>query len=420
MPWRAEWARLVAGPCAAHFESARLVLAANENVAVGPSTWADRPVRRILARSWERRGLEAHLEPRLRRLRVLVRARVCEDAGWSLVEAEYADLPVDEHDMHSCLLAHVSVNVAELAPPVNAAALSRNRRLRAADVRAHAALEWDWTALALNPGLAPESVIAMHEEARGAGDAAFFSALSAHPALTMRLVRERPDAPWCWYTLSSRLVSPGDHAGLPVMHGALALNPAFSDADLRELGLGRTRACARHGFACAPRAGPGVLDCGLHDAPVNWHVFVRLSDDPTRALREALDVGEEPGPMCIAALGNPDASLALVAWCLARVRLAGGSRWACLTAAGNELRADRERARAARAARRAAYAWVVRLCLRRALPTSVARAVYELTREEAARVVRTDGDRALVAFACGMDRLWLPLADPLCAALLHP
>ena len=416
MPWRAEWDRVVAGPCVAHFESARLVIAANENVSVGAPTWAERPCRRILARSWERRGIEARLDPKRMVLRVLVRARLREAAeGWSIVEPEYADLPVDDEDTRSCLLAHVSIDFAELAV-VDAAALSRNRRIRAADVRDNAGLAWDWCALARNPGIAPEHAIAMRGSAHGAADSNFFAALSTHPALRMRLVRERPDAPWCWYTLSSRLVSPNDHTGLPVMHGALALNPAFSDYDLAQLGVRRTRACARHGFACAP----GAAACGLRNAPVNWHVYVRLTDDPARALQEALDAGEESTAMCVAALGNADASLALVAWCIAR--LAGISRWACHTAAGNEMRADRERARVARATRRAAYPSIVEVCIRRALPVCVARAIYERTRPpDAARITRVTEDHALVAFACGMrdDRLWLPRTDPLCAALLQ-
>ena len=413
MPWRAEWERVVAGPCA-RFESARCLLAANENVSVCASTWAERPCRRILARSWERRGLEAHLDPKRMVLRVLVRARVLEAGeGWSIVEPEYVELPVDTQDMRSSMLAHVSVGVAELAPGLGAAAMSRNKRTRAVDVLANAGLAWDWDALARNPGIAPEHVIAIHR-----GSAGFFAALSENPALRMRLVRERPDAPWCWYTLSSRLVSPDDH-GLPLVPGALALNPAFSDADLAEHGVRRTRACARHGFACAPRITSRAAECGLRDAPVNWHVYVRLTDDPTRALREALDAGEDTAAMCVAAVGNAHATLSLVAWCLAR--LAGTSRWACHTAAGNELRADRERARMLRASRRAAYPWIVRLCLRRAVPTSVARAIYQLTRPpDAARILRVADDRALVAFACGMDPLWLPRDDPLCAALLLP
>lgn len=413
MPWRAEWERVVAGPCA-RFESARCLLAANENVAVCASTWAERPCRRILARSWERRGLEAHLDPKRMVLRVLVRARVLEAVeageageGWSIVEPEYVELPVDAQDMRSSMLAHVSVGVAELAG-LGAAAMSRNKRTRAVDVLANPGLAWDWDALARNPGIAPEQLIAM-----GSAD---FSALSANPALRMRLVRERPDAAWCWYTLSSRLVSPDDH-GLPLVPGALALNPAFSDDDLAEHGVRRTRACARHGFACAPRITSRAVECGLRDEPVNWHVYVRLTDDPTRALREAIDAGEDTAAMCVAAVGNAHATLALVAWCLAL--LAGRSRWACLTAAGNDLRADRERARLLRASRRAAYPSVLRLCLRHALPTSVARAIYQLTRPpDAARILRVADDRALVAFACGMDPLWLPRDDPLCAALL--
>ena len=429
MPWRAEWERVVARPCA-YFESARCLLAANENVAVCASTWAERPSRWILARSWERRGLEAHLDPKRMVLRVLVRARVLEaveaveaaeagagDAaeGWSIVEPEYVELPVDAQDMRSSMLAYVSVGVAELAARgFSVAALSRNKRTRAVDVRANAGLAWDWDALARNPGVAPEQVIAMREESRDAD----FSALSANPALSMRLVRERPDAPWCWYTLSSRLVSPDDH-GLPLVPGALALNPAFSDADLAALGIRRMRACARHGFACAPRITSRAVECGLRDAPVNWHVYVRLTDDPARALQEALDAREDTSAMCVAAVGNAHATLALVAWCLAL--LAGRSRWACLTAAGNDLRADRERARETRAARRKAYPSVLRLCLRHALPTSVARAIYQCTRPpDAARVIRVTDDHALVAFACGMrdDRLWLARDDPLCASLL--
>ena len=58
---------------------------------------------------------------------------------------------------------------------------------------ANAGLAWDWDALARNPGFAREEVLAK----RGSSaDGAFFAALSAHPALRMRLVRERPDAPW--------------------------------------------------------------------------------------------------------------------------------------------------------------------------------------------------------------------------------
>jgi hypothetical protein len=414
MPWRAEWARVVAAPCAAHFGCARAVLAANENVAVDAAMWGERPCRELLVRSWERRGLEAHLDARSLRLRVLVRARLREPAepdGWILVEPEYAELEVDRADLvETSLLAHVAVCPAELSPPINARALSRNRRLHAADLAAP--LAWDWVALASNPGLAPERLLSM----RGPGaDAAFFAALSAHPALTMRLVRAAPHAPWCWYTLSALRVTPADRAGLPLMPGAVTLNSAFTDDDLAELGLERPRVCARHGYACAPSRGA----CGFLGAPVNWHVYVRLADDPARALQEALDANEDVGAMCLAAAGNARASIALVAWCLAKIRLAGGSRWACLTAAGNDLRADREKARAARAARRAQYPWIVRLCLRRALPISVARAVHACTLEPAARVARVAADRALVAFACAVreSSLWLPRADPLCAAL---
>jgi hypothetical protein len=415
MPWRAEWRRVVAGPCA-HIESARTLLAANENVAVCPSSWAERPYRPILARSWERRGLEAHIEPRRMLLRVLVRARLRDADGWSIVEPEYLELGLDARDMRSSLLAHVSVSVAELAASTaefSVAALSRNKRTRAVDVKANAGLAWDWDALARNPGIAPEDVLAM----RDAGFADF-SALSQNPALRMPLVRARPEAPWCWYTLSSRLVSPDDH-GLPVVPGALSLNPAFSDDDLAALGIRRMRACARHGFACAPRITSRAVECGLRDAPVNWHVYVRLTDDPTRALQEALDAGQDTAAMCVAALGNAHATLALVAWILALH--AGRQRWACLTAAGNELRVDRERARQARAARRGTYPLIVRMCLRRALPTIVARAVYQLTRPpDAARVVRVTEKHALVEFACGMreDRLWIEREDPLCEALL--
>lgn len=424
MPWRAEWARVVAAPCAAHFGCARAVLAANESVAVDAALWDERPCRELLVRSWERRGLEAHLDARSLRLRVLVRARVREAVrpaepaeaaspdGWLLVEPEYAELDVDRADLvETSLLAHVAVSPAELSPPINARALSRNRRLRAADLATP--LAWDWAALASNPGVAPERLLAMRGPGAGA---AFFSALSAHPALSMRVVRAAPDAPWCWYTLSALRITPADHAGLPLMPGALALNRAFTDHDLAELGLERPRVCARHGYACAPSRGA----CGFLGAPVNWHVYVRLADDPARALQESLDAGEDVGAMCLAAAGNARASIALVAWCLAKIRLAGGSRWACLTAAGNDLRADREAARAARAARRAQYPWIVKLCLRRALPTSVARAVHALTLEPAARVVRVAADRALVAFSCAVrePRLWLPRADPLCASLV--
>jgi hypothetical protein len=413
MPWRAEWARVVAAPCAAHFGCARAVLAANENVAVGAEMWDERPCRELLVRSWERRGLEAHLDAKRMRLRVLVRATVRDADGFGLVEPEYAELPIDRADLVvGSMLAHVSVAPAELEPPINASALSRNTRVRAADLATP--LAWDWVALASNPGIAPEKLIAACPYA----GAEFYAALSAHPALSMRLVRATPDAPWCWYTLSALRITPAERAGLPVFAGALALNAAFSDDDLADLGLSRPRVCARHGYACAPRRGA----CGFLGAPVNWHVYVRLADDPAGAVQEALDAGESVGAMCLAAAGNAHASIALVAWCLARIRLAGGSRWACLTAAGNDLRADRERAKEARAARRAAYPMLVKLCLRRALPTTVARAVHALTLTPAARAVRVDETRALVEFACAVRdaRLWLPRDDPLCAALLRP
>ncbi len=80
--------------------------------------------------------------------------------------------------------------------------------------------------------------------------------------------------------------------------------------------------------------------------------------------------------------------------------------------------ADRTRHEDAREALRACYATLVRLCVRRRLPISVCRDIYAHAADaRVARVVRRTETCALVAFECGIrpNRLWLPLADPLCA-----
>jgi hypothetical protein len=381
--------------------------------------------------------------------------------GWCIILPEFAVFAIDDGDFALGLLAHVSVCIHAIGQLVslgalgskknkwNLAALSRNARLVPSDIR-NATFEWDMCHLASNRSVSPETLMEM----RGASGSSFFAALSAHPGLTMSHVRARLGEPWCWYTLSARLVTPGDIDGLPVHYGALVLNSSFSDADLRGLGLERTRMCARHGFSCAPRAGPvgpvgpvgpssgsssssgsiassassASLECGLRDVPVNWHVFVRLADTPQTALQEALDAGEEHRAMIVSALGNANLSLPLSAWCLARLRWdgktktclssLGSSRWSCLTAAGNEMCADRTRHEDAREALRACHASLVRLCVRRRLPISVCRCIYaHAANARVTRVVRRTDSAALVAFECGIrpNRLWLPLADPLCS-----
>ena len=154
---------------------------------------------------------------------------------------------------------------------------------------------------------------------------------------------------------------------------------------------------------------------------------LRLADEPEAALQEALDAGEEPRAMMVAALGNANLSLPLAAWCLARLRWhgttgaclssLGSSRWACLTAAGNEMRADRKMHEDAQEALRACYADLVRLCFRRLMSISVCRCIYEHAASvRVSRVVRRTETSALVEFRCEIrpNRLWLPLADPLC------
>jgi hypothetical protein len=421
--------------------------------------WADAPFRPILARSWGLRRLDTHLDLGTRRVSVLVKARAVsepEAPGWLLLDCEYAFFEVDDGDFASGLLSHVSVCVGSLIalskldsnlnpnakPKVNFSALSRNTRLVPSDLL-DSTIEWDVCALATNIAFSPLVLMTMP----GASGSAFYAALSTHPGLTMSHVRARLEAPWCWYSLSARCLSRGDIDDMPVVHGALVLNPNFTDADLRSLGLERTRMCARHGFSCAPRAGPvgpvgpsgpssgscgssgsSALECGLRDAPENWHVFVRLADEPEAALQEALDAGEEPRAMMVSALGNANLSLPLAAWCLARLRWhgttgaclssLGSSRWACLTAAGNEMRADRKKHEDAQEALRACYADLVRLCVRRRVPISVCRCIYEHAASvRVSRVVRRTETSALVEFCFEIIRpnqLWLPLADPLC------
>lgn len=461
--WSSEWTRVVGGPCSDSSAAAKIILAGNPSVLpetpLARKLWAEPVCRTLLLRSWERLGLDACLIVPCRTVRVLVRARVRvvsepaapEDAlhGWCIVEPAYVEFEVSDADFFgSGLLSHVSVSIhalgalgtldSKLNPNAKSnlsVAISRNTRLVPSDLR-DATIDWDGCVLASNRAVRPTELMRMP----GASGSAFYAALSTHPGLTMSHVRARPQAPWCWYTLSARVVSPGDIDDLPVVHSAFVLNPKFSDADLRALGLERTRMCARHGFSCAPRAGPvgpsgpgsgssgsTALECGLLDAPENWHVYVRLADGVAKALQEALDAGEEPRAMCVAALGNGSLSLPLAAWCLARLRWhgttgaclssLGSSRWACLTAAGNEMRADRKKHEDAQEALRACYADLVRLCFRRRMSISVCRCIYEHAASvRVSRVVRRTETSALVEFRCEIrpNRLWLPLADPLC------
>ena len=462
------WTRVVGEPCAQSSMAATLVLAGNPRVlpnsALARKIWAEPACRAPLLRSWQLRGLDTHLDIALRRVRVLIRVwvrvvsepAVPEDAlcVWHAVDPEFADaFEVDDGDFASGMLSHVSVSIhalvalskldSKLNPnaklKVNFAALSRNTLLVPSDLR-DSTIEWDVCALASNIAFSPTELMRMP----GASGSAFYAALSKHPGLTMRDVRARLEAPWCWYSLSARCLSRGDIDDMPVVHGALVLNPNFTDADLRSLGLERTRMCARHGFSCAPRAGPvgpvgpsgpsggssgsTALECGLRDAPPeNWCLYVRLADGVAKALQEALDAGEEPRAMCVAALGNGNLSVPLAAWCLARLRRhgsastcvssLGSSRWACLTAAGNEMRADRKKHEDAQEALRACYADLVRLCFRRRMSISVCRCIYEHAASvRVSRVVRRTETYALVEFRCEVrpNRLWLPLADPLC------
>jgi hypothetical protein len=370
--WRDEWLERVAAPCVALYPVAMLVASANASVSPEmpcvAEMWRTRACRELLVRSWGNRGLDVLLASSVsgRTARVLVRARLACDDDWVLVAPEYVELAVDETDYMTGLLAHVSVDVAALAAGAagyNAAALSRNERLRPCDLAC--AVAWEPSVLAANPAVRPEALLAMRQEG-----VAFYAALSTHPALTAEHVRSRPAAPWCWHTLSARCLGPED-TDLPLFPGALVLNPHFSDADLAALGLSRPQSCAEHGYACAPRA----RACGLRQSPVNWTVYVRLTDDPARAVRESLDAGGDVEGACVAALGNARCTLALAAWCVARLG-ARMSRWAALTAIGNEMRHDRLAHKAARVFRRAAYASLVRVCVRRGLGFHLCRAIY--------------------------------------------
>jgi len=464
--WSSEWTRVVGGPCSDSSPAAKLILAGNRSVLpetqLARELWAEPVCRTLLLRSWQRLGLDACLiVPRT--VRVLVRARlrvVSEPAapegpalhGWCIVKPAYVEFEVKDADLFgSALLSHVSVSIhalgalgaldSKLSPNAKlnlSAAISRNTRLVPSDLL-DSTIEWDVCALASNIAFSPVVLMTMP----GASGSAFYAALSKHPGLTMSHVRARLQAPWCWYSLSARVVAPGDIDDLPVVHGALVFNENFSNAQLRALGLERIRMCARHGFSCAPRAGlvgpsgpssgssgssgSSALECGLRDAPVNWHVYVRLADGVAKALQEALDAGEEPRAMMVAALGNANLSLPLAAWCLGRLRWhgttgaclssLGSSRWACLTAAGNEMLADRKKHEDAQVALRACYADLVRLCFRRRMSISVCRCIYaHAENARVTRVVRRTETSALVEFRCEIrhNRLWLPLADPLC------
>jgi hypothetical protein len=382
--WRDEWLERVAAPCVALHPVAMLVASANANVSPEmpcvAEMWRTRACRELLVRSWSNRGLDVLLARDT--VRVLVRARLVHDDDWVLVAPEYVELAVDETDYRTNVLAHVSVDVAALGDAgYNAAALSRNERLRPCDLAC--AVAWDPTVLAANPAVRPEALLAMRQQE----GAAFYAALSTHPALTAAHVRSRPAAPWCWYTLSARCLGPED-TDLPLFPGALVLNPRFSDADLAALGLSRRPACAEHGYACAPRG----RACGLKQSPVNWTVYARLTDDPARAVQETLDAGGDVEDACVAALGNEHCTLPLAAWCVARLG-ARLTRWAALTAIGNEMRHDRQAHKAARVFGRAAYASLVRVCIRRRLGFSLCRAIYGLMRTHPCKGPASSGDR---------------------------
>ena len=81
------------------------------------------------------------------------------------------------------------------------------------------------------------------------------------------------------------------------------------------------------------------------------------------------------------------------------------------------MRADRKKHEDAQEALRACYADLVRLCFRRLMSISVCRCIYEHAASvRVSRVVRRTETSALVEFRCEIrpNRLWLPLADPLC------
>jgi hypothetical protein len=401
--WRDEWLAHVAGPCMAAHPVASLVVAANPNVSPWSpcvrEMWRTPACRELLVRSWERRGLDVLLARGS--YRVLCRACLRDDDGWLVVEPEYVELEAEPDDVRYAVLAHVSVDVRSLVgQQINVAALSRNERLRPADLAHDVA--FDARALATNKGLDPATLMRL-----GVETSDFYAALSTHPALTPAHVRARVGAPWCWYTLSARCLTPAD-ADLPLFPGALVLNPSFSEADLAAWSLERPAACAKHAYACGPRGAA----CGLRLAPVNWPVYLRLTDDPTAAVQEALDTRDEAliAESCAAVLGNPNVPLGLAAWCLARLG-PGVSRWTCLSAVANEMAADREAHRACARAVRAQYAEIVRVCLRRGAPVSVCRAVHALLAPApVSRVVRATGDERVVRFRCGLtpDSLRLP------------
>jgi hypothetical protein len=412
MPWRDEWLAEVVVPCVAAHGVALLVAATNTNVAprmpIVEAMWRTRACRPLLARSWSARGRDVMLDERTMRVLVTAGAAFRDESGWTLVDADFVDLPVDATDMNAGLLAHVSVDVARLSRGdvrFCAGALSSNPRLVPSDLALDVA--WDWRALATNASIAPERLMRL-----GGETSEFYAALSSHPALTAAHVRARPAAPWCWYTLSTRCVTPDD-VDLPVWRGALCLNPSFSTSDLSLLGLERPRVCARHGYACAPRATAQGVGCGLRAAPVNWPVYLRLTDEPEVAMQEALDSGEDVEGACGSVLGNPLSPLGLAAWCVAFLSSRGAlARWTCLTAVSNEMAHDRLALRTERRRRREAYASLVRVCLRRGVAIGVCRAIYGLLAPRpVAEVVRVTETARLVRFRCALRprELWVPL-----------
>ena len=98
-------------------------------------------------------------------------------------------------------------------------------------------------------------------------------------------------------------------------------------------------------FCTTLTAASGV--CGFDVGLINWEIYLRLSERPEEAARVARDAGvfdSEPlasSAQC-ALLGNPAATLAQVAWCVACLRASGRfTTWARVTAAANELRVAR-------------------------------------------------------------------------------
>ena len=238
------------------------------------------------------------------------------------------------------------------------ASLSRNRRLRCADAETLCHIEWDVVGLANNAALSPSELL-RSSLVRLAQGTSFYSELSAHPKLRVEDVAAYRDRPWCWHTLSkSPSVTTPETYGmykseLPFRLSGLLMNPRFDDEEPRILSRprrpSRPSMCLEHGLACSfcttLSAASGL--CGFDVGLINWEIYLRLSERPEEAARVARDAGvfdSEPlasSAQC-ALLGNPAATLAQVAWCIACLRASGRfTTWARVTAAANELRVAR-------------------------------------------------------------------------------